>query len=924
MSLSKVIRKRHRVVSKRHAKKQQLNSISAIVDVDVDHQLLCEYRTWLTKSIINFVVETVGQINRLTCLVVTIYVLQQLQPSVSSSSFANGISSMMTTEKFWGWAQDMVTTQNGKYKHQGASRKQSNLPRKRRAPSTNPTARGSYSSSVKTDTSKSKTPLVKKRHKNNQGHVSVSTTNDRQPPSDEQKQTIKEQNKLIEKQTDLDLYQARTTLLNQIQTDEKSPFVIPDRQCITKILSAQKITMVKTFKLLYSPKLVSVRMNKVIQHQLKTCADLNTVVNKHTRFLAKCWIYHCITQCSTSTDLNQTKWFPNLTRHSHFGSVIQPICQQIISWHMERLPSSNFDIQWYDKKSIHAHLPAIIPYIGHLWYYMKEHGMKQFPVIPQAPMQMPFITIGPDGLYNLVTLSETDTWKEWVTRNCPQIFRDAGFVTTHGATLSWIELTRPKVIKPPVPTCNPTITTTATKANPKRLKQPENDRQLWFRVHGGQHLGNLVRFPETKSQTYCWMFQTNGQEIHFHRIQPIASGSKTTTNQKRKQAQLIDKTNEEKHDEETDEDSKIVIPDPDEEQQLKLTTDEQSLLVKTRDNLSYLQGKYILSNDPGIVNVMSVVGQYTDFKQDSDEKVCLRQQRTSTNISAMDTKQDLNDDFILPKHVKRKKAHRKKLQQTGQTEYVLTNKRYYEMCGMTERRRKLEYWKREQGILELDQQLGQAECRSFDPGEYIKYVKNALNPYLWNKYWSFLRQPCLRKQRFRVYQQTLSAFSRIAHELCCTWTLDPASQTYVKKSVPFNKCILLYGNGAFGPSIKGRSAAPNKKLQDGLKKYMEIYIVGEYNTSKKTGCCHTLSRFAKYNVHNVNLVKYPNRISWLGHKHRDLLYCHSCGSHSSPERMTKSTPWKRDISAALGIYERLYHLVTKRVLPQWTRRDLSL
>ena len=56
---------------------------------------------------------------------------------------------------------------------------------------------------------------------------------------------------------------------------------------------------------------------------------------------------------------------------------------------------------------------------------------------------------------------------------------------------------------------------------------------------------------------------------------------------------------------------------------------------------------------------------------------------------------------------------------------------------------------------------------------------------------------------------------------------------------PQENCLIIWGDGNFGPSYKGHRAAPNKRLRYLLRVQCGLNIVlsDERNTSKLTCCC---------------------------------------------------------------------------------------
>jgi hypothetical protein len=192
--------------------------------------------------------------------------------------------------------------------------------------------------------------------------------------------------------------------------------------------------------------------------------------------------------------------------------------------------------------------------------------------------------------------------------------------------------------------------------------------------------------------------------------------------------------------------------------------------------------------------------------------------------------------------------------------------------------------------------------------------------------WAEISQHKYQKLRFRVFQKQQRMYHTIAQELC--GDEKPSD------------CIVLWGNGSFGPTLKGHASAPNKKLRQKLG--LDERLVDEYNTSKSTACCFSKSSYSRQRqVHPPIIGPLPGP-----HKLHGLLYCSQCTSHDSPfsrdlshhhahgvtsnevaatrvamaiDQDTtpikrRSTPWSRDVCSAINIFHRAY-FGSRGVLP---------
>jgi hypothetical protein len=88
----------------------------------------------------------------------------------------------------------------------------------------------------------------------------------------------------------------------------------------------------------------------------------------------------------------------------------------------------------------------------------------------------------------------------------------------------------------------------------------------------------------------------------------------------------------------------------------------------------------------------------------------------------------------------------------------------------------------------------------------------------------FMAIKTTRRLEFGVYQREQRAAKKLATDLL--GGLSPLST------------LVVWGNGSFGPTSRGHAPAPNKKLQHLLARYVPVLTSSEYNTSKRSACCH--------------------------------------------------------------------------------------
>jgi hypothetical protein len=195
------------------------------------------------------------------------------------------------------------------------------------------------------------------------------------------------------------------------------------------------------------------------------------------------------------------------------------------------------------------------------------------------------------------------------------------------------------------------------------------------------------------------------------------------------------------------------------------------------------------------------------------------------------------------------------------------------MSGHSSAQRTRDQWRQASGLKALDLQLSasSATCNkvTWDSTVYQQFI--SVMSSWWDRLWSEQGQHKYRKLRFATFQKKQRAFHTIAEELC---------------DGRVDSCVILWGNGSFGPTSRGHASAPNKLLRRKLADHdVEIHLVDERNTSKYTGCCQEESVFSiqrqklKHAPVDLNAqTPQPLQLS-PPHRLRGLLYC-KAASHS--------------------------------------------
>jgi hypothetical protein len=322
--------------------------------------------------------------------------------------------------------------------------------------------------------------------------------------------------------------------------------------------------------------------------------------------------------------------------------------------------------------------------------------------------------------------------------------------------------------------------------------------------------------------------------------------------------------------------------------------------------------KMIISVDPGHHHLITAVRH---FQPPCEQKHAGASQPTSVSLNS--TRQSRNS--------KKKQAYLHRQHASQQSVYQLSNKSYYERAGFTSANRTRDKWRKEGGLKDLDLQLSRdwETCgqRTWNPVVYQAFTRVMAQH--WLLVWNEISMHKYQKLRFATFQKHQRVLRSIPRELC--GGRKPSD------------CVVLWGNGSFGPTLRGHASAPNKMLVKACKEAgIDVRGVDEYKTSKTTACCFAASAYSHQRQAR------PIRQSIIGplpeprrHKLHALLYCSQCtdslSSHSichhhttgvpldkvaaasdmmdtipiPPER--KSTPWNRDVCSAINIFHRAYY-----------------
>ena len=159
-------------------------------------------------------------------------------------------------------------------------------------------------------------------------------------------------------------------------------------------------------------------------------------------------------------------------------------------------------------------------------------------------------------------------------------------------------------------------------------------------------------------------------------------------------------------------------------------------------------------------------------------------------------------------------------------EFQLTTKHYYAIMGHKDL---TEFIKREYkrlGIAGKNLELMNFRKKATDVEKYNEYAEACLTQYKF-RLKHVLNRTSIRKFKFTCSQKQQRSIHHIAKML--TFGIEN----------PQENCLIIWGNGSFGPCYKGHRAAPNKRLRYLLRVQCGLNIVlsDERNTSKLTCCC---------------------------------------------------------------------------------------
>jgi hypothetical protein len=270
-------------------------------------------------------------------------------------------------------------------------------------------------------------------------------------------------------------------------------------------------------------------------------------------------------------------------------------------------------------------------------------------------------------------------------------------------------------------------------------------------------------------------------------------------------------------------------------------------------------GKTIISVDPGHKNIVTAVRHYHPSRA-----------RPAADVPAAPAPR-------VSKRVKRRLARERRERDAHQSVYVMRNRHWHDRTGHLSSARTLRRWRVAAGV---NGDYGAEELLASSADGYVSGLRK-LAP-LWEERWAEGRKLKYRRQRFRLYQREQREVARICRELC--------------GGIPVKDCVVLWGNGSFGPTFHGYAAAPNVGLRTKLAQHgLEIRMVNEHYTSQYAACCLEKSRYTVQSEEPTRrMLEYqgPRKLAMEQHverrrsklKRHGLLYCHPSADSAQPRR----------------------------------------
>jgi transposase len=191
-------------------------------------------------------------------------------------------------------------------------------------------------------------------------------------------------------------------------------------------------------------------------------------------------------------------------------------------------------------------------------------------------------------------------------------------------------------------------------------------------------------------------------------------------------------------------------------------------------------------------------------------------------------------------------------------------------------------------IKELEKDLNEYNGRTLEYDKYIEYlkIKNEKN----KKLWDFYQKEIFRKLNLNTYLNTLRSEQRIINKM---------TEVFGKPK----ESVICIGDWDQSQQMKFKEPTKGKGFRELLKKYgYEVYLVDEYNTSKKCSSCEGINE--KFMIRPNPRPYRKGNITVHG-----LLRCNSC------EEL-----WNRDENSSINILILAMNAIAGFERPEYLKR----
>ena len=223
--------------------------------------------------------------------------------------------------------------------------------------------------------------------------------------------------------------------------------------------------------------------------------------------------------------------------------------------------------------------------------------------------------------------------------------------------------------------------------------------------------------------------------------------------------------------------------------------------------LSQAEGVNIIAVDPGHANIITATRMHFNRNISYPNHPALTSMCRMSDVSA---------------HRKRKFKTKIALWKSQRSEYILTNRRWREICGRRSAHDKTLATTDRLGLQPSYQTLSENTSTTISPTVYSAHMTARLTTI------PALRTRMVLKSERRTKMHTYSMEQQAMKTLACELTagLDGSS-------------IVVWGNGGFGPTSFGHASAPNLKLRKSLATFIPVVVSSEFRSSQRSACCHS-------------------------------------------------------------------------------------